>query len=57
MTTDIPEDVQQQLKVAAVLHGITIKAAVTEALRAWLAAHPIQLPATQEPSTSGTKEA
>lgn len=45
MTTDVPEDLQRQLKLAAVIHGTTIKAAVTEALRDWLAAHPIDLEA------------
>ena len=57
MTTDVPEDIQKALKLAVVIHGTTIKAAVTEALRDWIAAHPIQLPttpATQEASNSGT---
>ncbi|WP_411152951.1 hypothetical protein [Streptomyces sp. A30] len=56
MTTDVPEDVQQALRLAVVLHGTTIKAAVTEALRDWIAAHPIQLPTTpvaQEASNQG----
>ncbi|MDX2802675.1 hypothetical protein [Streptomyces scabiei] len=52
MTTDVPEDVQRALRLAAVIHGITIKAAVTEALRDWLVAHPIQL---SNSSTPGSK--
>jgi hypothetical protein len=44
MTTEVPEDIQQQLKLATILYGTTIKAATTEALRAWLAAHPLHLP-------------
>lgn len=54
MTTDVPEDIQQALRLAVVLHGTTIKAAVTEALRDWITAHPIQLPTTQAPQEAST---
>ncbi|MDF3141806.1 MULTISPECIES: hypothetical protein [unclassified Streptomyces] len=41
-TTAIPKSLQQQLKLASVVHNTTIKAAVTDAVRMWLAQHPLR---------------
>lgn len=40
MTTTIPESVRQDVRIACAIHGVKLKDAVTEALRAWLAEHP-----------------
>lgn len=40
MTTTIPESVRQDVRVACAIHGVKLKDAVTEALRAWLLEHP-----------------
>jgi hypothetical protein len=40
MTTTIPESVRQDVRVACAIHGVKLKDAVTEALRAWLMEHP-----------------
>jgi hypothetical protein len=40
MTTTIPESVRQDVRVACAIHGVKLKDAVTEALRAWLVEHP-----------------
>ncbi|GHE14807.1 hypothetical protein [Streptomyces alanosinicus] len=40
-TTAIPKSLQQQLKLASVVYNTTIKAAATEAVRMWLAQHPL----------------
>jgi hypothetical protein len=40
MTTTIPESVRQDVRVACAIHGVKLKDAVTEALRAWLEDHP-----------------
>jgi len=41
ITTAIPKTLQMQLKFSAIVHNTTIKAAVTEAIRMWLAQHPV----------------
>ncbi|MGP2436325.1 hypothetical protein [Streptomyces sp. JW3] len=40
LTTTIPKSLQQQLSLTTAVHNTTIEAAVTEALRMWLAKHP-----------------
>lgn len=40
MTTTIPNSVRQDVRVACAIHGVKLKDAVTEALRAWLVEHP-----------------
>lgn len=40
ITTTIPRSVRQDVKVACAIHGVLLKDAVTEALRAWLLEHP-----------------
>jgi hypothetical protein len=40
ITTKIPVSVRREMKVACAVHGVLLKDAVTEALRAWLVDHP-----------------
>ncbi|GAA1590744.1 hypothetical protein GCM10009678_86280 [Actinomadura kijaniata] len=43
ITTTVPVSVRKQMSVACAIHGVKLKDAVTEALRAWLADHPPRL--------------
>lgn len=40
ITTDIPVTVRRDLTLACAIHGVKLKAAVTEAIEAWLKEHP-----------------
>lgn len=41
MTTTMPADVRRELAVALAVHNIKLKDAITDAVRAWLAEHPV----------------
>jgi hypothetical protein len=39
-TSELPESLQQQLRIAAVLRSTTVKALLREAVEDWLKSHP-----------------
>lgn len=43
ITTTVPAAVRKEMTIACAVHGVKLKDAVTEALRAWLTDHPGRL--------------